>query len=356
MDERAFYAAQEFLLAAKTYWSTTMYRALRDTWEANAGDEGDCWPQSLEKTAEILEDTTLYRYFAWLERHLQRLKYTGRYGLVPFHNERRGSLQQNLNAVATRNVSLDLDENLELPHYYTGIDIHQHPGGIWSDAIAGFIYESGARTTVPLLGKMHKDLHARFAELIALRSKPRRILDMGCGFGLSTQPLLTLFPEARVDAIDFSESCLTLAANTVPEDQARLVRYRQMDACSTDYAESSFDLVTSTMLLHELPVRALDRLLEETIRLLKPGGRMIHLDFYFIPDAFRRFLHYGHARRNNEPYMQPLAELNLRRLLADKGFVDIQILPFREADTVDLEKNDAWRFPWTVIDAIKPAE
>ncbi len=152
MDKRSFNAAQDFLLAAKTYWSTIMYRALQETWKANGGSGGDCFPQTVEKTAEILEDTTLYRYFAWLERHLQRLKYTGRYGLVPFHNERRGTLQQKHNAVAVRDVSLDLDADLELPHYYTRIDIHQHPGGIWSDAIAGFVYESGARTTTPLLG------------------------------------------------------------------------------------------------------------------------------------------------------------------------------------------------------------
>ena len=82
---------------------------------------------------------------------------------------------------------------------------------------------------------------------------------------------------------------------------------------------------------------------------------MVHLDFYKMPDAFRRFLHYGHGRRNNEPFMQPLANLDLPGLLEDKGFVDIEISSFKEDEAVDLKTNDAWRFPWTVISAVKPA-
>ena len=46
---------------------------------------------------------------------------------------------------------LELDPALEMPRYYTAVDIHQHPGGVWRDALAGFVYERGARTTTPLL-------------------------------------------------------------------------------------------------------------------------------------------------------------------------------------------------------------
>jgi ubiquinone/menaquinone biosynthesis C-methylase UbiE len=355
MNDRAFNAAQEFLLAAKTYWSTTMYGVLRETCEANYRGKGECLPQTVGKTAEILEDTTIYRYFAWLERHLQRLKYIGRYGILPFHNERRDILEEELNASSFNNSSLELDADLQLPHYYTKIDIHQHPGGIWSDAIAGFVYERGAQTTLIQHGKMLQNLHQRFTEFIAQTNKPQRVLDMGCGFGNSTQPFLSRFPEARIDAIDLSGPCLRLAAKNIDEDQACRVRYRQMDGCDTDYEESCFDMVTSTMFLHELPTKALDQLFSEIFRLLEPGARMVHLDFYLIPDAFRRFLHYGHGRRNNEPYMQPLVELDLQKMLESKGFVEIEISPFSETDAVDPQNSKAWRFPWTVISAMKPA-
>lgn len=81
---------------------------------------------------------------------------------------------------------------------------------------------------------------------------------------------------------------------------------------------------------------------------------MVHLDFYHFPDAFARFMHYGHASRNNEPHMRPAAELDLAELLRKHGFTDVKIEPFREADDMGPERKDVWRFPWTVISARKP--
>ncbi len=346
MDERAFSAAQGFLLAAKMYWTTTLYRALRD--EFLAKSSVDQKEQSVEDVAAILEDSPLYQYFAWLERHLQRMKYAGRYGLVPYHDERRGEL------LAALTGDAELDRDLELPGYYTGVDIHQHPGGLWSDATAALVYERGARSTTPMLGEAHKDLHDRFTDVVAAAGPPRRILDMGGGFGKSTGPLAERFPDSSVESVDLSAPCVTLGAHLAKQRQLDNVRYRQMDARSTDYSDASFDLVTSTMVLHELPTKALEELFDEALRVLEPGGRMVHLDFYSIPDGFRRFIHYGHARRNNEPFMQPLASTDLAALLKKKGFVDIEITPFKESEEIDIEKNDAWRFPWTVVTATKP--
>jgi ubiquinone/menaquinone biosynthesis C-methylase UbiE len=347
VDERAFSAAQSFLLSAKTFWTTTMYQALRAELGAAVGDAAG--ELTVADVAAALEDRPLYQYFAWLERHLQRLKYAGRYGLVPYHRERRDALLADLQGQA------EVDPDFQQPGYYTGCDIHQHPGGVWSEDIAGCVYERGARTTTPLLGAAHKDLHGRFTDLVAAAGAPHRILDMGCGFGKSTGPFAAEFPDAQLEAVDLSAPCVKLAAHLAAANEADHVRFRQLDARHTDYDDASFDLVTSTMLLHELPPKALDELLEEAFRVLEPGGRMVHLDYYALPDGFRRFLHYGHARRNNEPFMQPLAERDLARVLRDKGFTDVQIKPFQEAEDVDLDANDAWRFPWTVIAATKPA-
>lgn len=346
MDERAFSAAQGFLLAAKMYWTTTLYRALRDEVLAHS-TSGDA-EQSVEEVAAILEDSTLYQYFAWLERHLQRMKYAGRYGLTPYHDERRGELLADISDPG------ELDPNLGLPNYYTAVDIHQHPGGLWSDETAALIYERGARGTTPMLGEGHNDLHDRFADVVAAAGEPKRILDMGGGFGKSTAPLGKRFSSAGVESIDLSAPCVTLGAYIAKQRQLDNVRYRQMDARRTDYDDESFDLVTSTMVLHELPTKAMEELFDEAFRVLEPGGRTVHLDFYQIPDGFRRFMHYGHARRNNEPFMQPLASMDLAALLKQKGFVDIEITPFQESEDIDIDKNDAWRFPWTVVSASKP--
>ena len=182
----------------------------------------------------------------------------------------------------------------------------------------------------------------------------KSILDIGCGFGKSTLPFVSRFPNADVEAIDISAPCLILAAQTARDSESRNVHYRQMDAQDTRYDDESFDLVTSTMFLHELPTEAINGVLDEAFRLLRPGGYMAHLDFYIIPDAFQRFLHYGHGIRNNEPFMQDLAEMDLHAVLSSKGFEEIAFKPFRESEDIDMNANDVWRFPWTIISGKKP--
>ena len=201
IDGRSFAAGQAFLLSVKAHWTRALYPAVREEHEAG----------------KRLEDSIHYRYFCWLERHLQRFKYSGRYGLQPFHAQDRARLEASLGG-----APVELSEGMEFPEYYTAIDIHQHPGGVWSDPIAGFVYERGARSTTPLAGARHKDLHDRLtAAALDGRPAPARILDLACGFGKSTRPFYEALPEAEVEAIDFSAPCLRLAARDAKRAGAR---------------------------------------------------------------------------------------------------------------------------------------
>jgi ubiquinone/menaquinone biosynthesis C-methylase UbiE len=348
-DDRSFVAGQSFILAAKNYWTREMYPALKADYRRRAAANGKPVQQPDEVDA-LIGGTTLYRYYGWLERHLQRFKYSGRYGLQPYHDERREALRKRIPADLPPGL-LELDPDLKIPDSFTSVDIHQHPGGIWSDAVAGFVYERGARTTTPLAGQTHRDLHQRLVDHVAGNGPPESVLDMGCGFGKSTRPFWETFRDAEVHGIDVAAPCLEVAAMDAAGAQARNVHYRQMNAAATDYPDNRFDLVTSTMLVHEMPPDEVEAVIDEAHRVLAPGGRMIHLDFLPADDAFSRFIHFGHARRNNEPYMEPLAGLDLPAILGAKGFVDIEVLPFEEADGALDPAYPNWRFPWTVISA-----
>jgi SAM-dependent methyltransferase len=331
IDGRSFAAGQAFLLSVKAQWTRTLFPAIRAQHEAG----------------KRLEDSTQYRYFCWLERHLQRFKYSGRYGLQPYHAQDRARLEASLAA-----APVELREGMEFPEYYTAVDIHQHPGGVWSDPIAGFVYERGARSTTPLAGTRHKDLHERLtAAALEGRPAPARVLDMACGFGKSTRPFYEALPGAEVEAIDFSVPCLRLAARDAQRAGAGKVHFRQRDATATGYPDASFDLVTSTMLLHELPPKAVERTLAEAARVLKPGGRMVHLDFLPADGEFDRLIHFGHGRRNNEPFMEPLARMDLAGLLGRLGLRNIEIRPFEEAEGTLAPGYRYWRFPWALISA-----
>ena len=353
MDDRSFSAAQDFLLSVKTFWTVDVFTKVKEEYQANI----DNLENSSSETREIedlLSDSTTFQYFAWLERHLQRFKYSGRYGINTYYSEKRNTFSNILSNEERSENYLELTPGFELPNYYRSVDIHQHPGGLWGDEIAGLVYERGARTTTPLMGSAHKDLHHRFTDL-ALKdiSTPIDILDMGCGFGKSTKPFYDILNESKIEAIDLSEPCLKLAAHDAAETQRKNVKFRQINALETTYDNESFDLVTSTMLIHELPTKEIGKMFAEAERVLRPGGRMVHLDFYSLPDEFTKFIHYGHSERNNEPFMKGFAELDLHELLTEKGFINISIVPFSEAEGVDPNNHSYWRFPWTLIAADK---
>jgi SAM-dependent methyltransferase len=354
MNDRSFNAAQRFLLATKGYWTTQLYSQLRKEYEGKCQQIG-AQPKTVPEVAEIAESLTVYQFFAWFERHLQIGKYAGRYGLAPYYAERRDQVLKAIDTVASDDPIVELHPETKMPLYYEATDIHQHPGGVWSDDTSGLVYEHGARSTTPLLGASHADLHYRFTDEIGSNGKPTRVLDMGCGFGKSTLPFADRFRDAEVVGVDLAAPCIRLAGHNARASGLANVRFKQVNAAETALESSSFDLVTSTMFLHELPPKFIDKVFEEAYRLLQPGGRMIHLDFWHFADVFARFMHYGHGRRNNEPYMQPLAELDLPALMEQKGFTDIEIRSFKESPTADAKSKTVWRFPWTYISARKPA-
>jgi len=349
---RPFEAFQEFVLAFKLQWTSNLYPEVTARYRAAAA-VAPLPPKSAADVEALVGDDTTMRYFGWFERHLQRMKYSGRYGLAHHYSARRDTLAP---VLETNSAILALDPDMTLPDYYTAIDIHQHPGGVYGDPLAGMVYERGARTTTPLLDK-HGDLHHRFttAAMAKASSDVRRIVDLGCGFGKSTKPFYAVHRDVEVVGVDLAAPCLKLAAHTAEEEQTHNVRFLQADAADTKLPDASADLVTSTMLLHEMPPPHIEKVLHEAHRLLAPGGWSIHLDFRANDDPWAKYIHYGHSKRNNEPFMPPLDRMNLEAAHRRAGFDKVEILPFEEMSDALLPDNKTWRFPWVVIAARKAA-
>lgn len=350
---RPFDAFQAFVLDCKMAWTRQMFPAVRANYE-KAVAEGAA-PKSAADAKALMKDDTTYQFFGWFERHQQRMKYSGRHGLAHHYGRYRDQIAKSLEEPLSDGL-LELDPDFQQPEYYTSIDIHQHPGGVWSDAIAGYVYERGARSTAPMLNKA-ESLHHRFtAQAFSRAGRPvSRVADLGCGFGGSTRAFYADHPEVDVVGVELAAPCLRLAAHRAVEDQARNVRFKQADAAATGLEEGAYDVVTSTMMLHEMPPKHIAKVLEESHRLLAPGGLSIHLDFIPATDPFSTFIHYGHSERNNEPFMVPLNEMDLEGAHRAAGFERIEVLPFEEFTGALSPEMTSWRFPWTLIVAHKAA-
>lgn len=346
LDERA---AVGFVAGLRTRWAGAVYPALID--QALAVDAP---AESLEQATASLHALPLYPWFSHLERAQQKMLWRVAGDAVL---RQRDLLTAQLDRAAGRAGTLSLDPDLVLPGWYTETDIHCQPGAVFTDPTSAFIYELGARV-VMLRDNDGFKFHRLFADT-ALPDLPTgaRVVDVGCGFGKSTRPLVARYPGAEVIGLDLSAPVLRLAhAKAGAADLP--IQYRQADAAATGLADGSVDLVTGTMILHELPESALSAVLAETARILRPGGAARFLEFWPTGDLLRDATVYEHAERNNEPHFRTLFGADLGRLCCDAGLSVPSRMPFDER-AAGLSPNGIgprreWHFPWTVLAADRP--
>jgi 2-polyprenyl-6-hydroxyphenyl methylase/3-demethylubiquinone-9 3-methyltransferase len=103
----------------------------------------------------------------------------------------------------------------------------------------------------------------------------RRILELGCGEGYSTERLAALFPQAEILAVDIAANIGRLYAG--PRDR---VQFRI--AYAEDLAKElpgQFDLIVLTDVLHHVPGPLRSSLLAAAHDLLAPGGVLAFKDW-----------------------------------------------------------------------------
>lgn len=104
-----------------------------------------------------------------------------------------------------------------------------------------------------------------------------RILDLGCGPGISAFGMLDRVPDAEVVGLDLSYTMLYLAEFwRKREKNGRQVEFVRADATQLPFADQSFDAVTGHSFLYLLPDA--EAVLREVKRVLRPGGRCAFLE------------------------------------------------------------------------------
>lgn len=100
-----------------------------------------------------------------------------------------------------------------------------------------------------------------------------QILDLCCGAGQTTQFLIKY--SNQVTGLDASPLALERAKKRVPQAQ-----YVEGLAEDLPFADSSFDLVQTSVALHEMKPTQLNQILQEVYRVLKPQGMFACIDLH----------------------------------------------------------------------------
>jgi trans-aconitate 2-methyltransferase len=168
-----------------------------------------------------------------------------------------------------------------------------------------------------------RDLLARVPSHVA-----RRVVDLGCGPGNSTELLAERFPATDILGLDMSDDMLAEARRRLPS-----VRFEKADVGPWEPADP-IDLVFANAVLQWVGDHA--RLLPRLMRFLAPGGVLA----IQMPDNLDEPSH-GLMRETARegPWAQALGEAALarERLLAPRAYFDV-LAPF--ADRIDIWRTE----------------
>ena len=158
---------------------------------------------------------------------------------------------------------------------------------------------------------------------IAAPSPGETVVDVGCGTGTLAIAIRPRVGEGAVHGIDASPEMIEVAkekaakAGSSVDFQVALIE-------AIPFPVASFDLVTSSLMLHHLPDDLKRQGFAEIRRVLKPGGRFLAMDFAAHSHSFVGHLLsvFGHSR--GESIVNKLTPM-----LKDAGFADVEVVPTR---------------------------
>ncbi|MEO0412830.1 MAG: class I SAM-dependent methyltransferase [Pseudomonadota bacterium] len=321
------WARQDFVSALRAHVLNDMAGSMKMHFESSIADKVEI--TSSEDVHAAIKPDLYFKFYSGLRVNAQEMVWDAVRPTLERDAEKLSDIAAELSQ-ADVGGTLELDPELPIPSNVDAIDVHLMPGSYHQesgdkDLRAGALYDNGLGVfSFGLMGQNLDDI----GESIALWAgkkfagfEPERILEMGCTIGHNTQPWAKLYPKAQVIGIDVSAPCLRYA-HARSQAQGVKVHYKQRNATQTGLDENSFDLIFTSMFLHELPKKDIQAVFKEAHRLLKPGGLMVH---YELPpnnqtDAYDGFYLDWDSYYNYEPFYKGYRDQDPASLCTGAGF------------------------------------
>ena len=295
----------EFSTSTRVWINTRLNRAaerratkiLRDN-GINPRDE-----VSLETAIELLTDDPIIAFRSHSWQRLQMHMWT------ELHRE----FNNNYDAYMSEMEAADnagpgvLEMSPGIEPEYTKHEIHMQPGGYTGDPFAGHLYHYGTNNFYN--GRNYQDeRHVALAKAVPVPAdgKVKRILDAGCSCGQQVVALKQRFPDAEVWGVDIGAPMVRYS-HMRAVDMGVDVNFRHALSEETGFPDGYFDIVTSYLLHHEITEEATLQTIQESQRVLRPGGVYFPVDVYTSParkadekTAYRRIRDWITYRWNHE--------------------------------------------------------
>jgi ubiquinone/menaquinone biosynthesis C-methylase UbiE len=155
------------------------------------------------------------------------------------------------------------------------------------------------------------------------------VLDVGCGTGtLAITAKRQVGPTGTVYGIDASPEMIAKADKKARKAGVEIV-FKNGFAQSLPFPDAQFDVVLTTLMLHHLPGKARGESAVEMRRVLKPGGRVLAVDFGGAEREKKSFLGHFHHRHGHVSLDKIIALLSKAGLeISENGAVGFKDLRF----------------------------
>lgn len=154
-----------------------------------------------------------------------------------------------------------------------------------------------------------------------------RVLDLACGPGFISCELARTVGSGAVVGVDISEDLIATAGQVREAEKVQNVTFSTGDVYALDLPEDSFDFVYARFLFQHL--RDPDTVLENIVRVLKPGGILCVVDiddnwtsFFPESEAFIRFIRKAGAAQGDKGGNRMIGS-HLYGLLGQAGFREV---------------------------------
>lgn len=328
-DARASMSRQSFVTALRGYVLDDLAAAMRHAYESEVEPAFEQShgrpPRTQDEVHAAMQRTAAFKIYSSIRVNAQEMVWRS---VIPQAETSLAEIETAASAAPDQCAgTLTLDDSLPLPANVAGREVHLMPGGYAPDASAraGAVYDRGlAVFAAGMMGRNQDDIGLSMANYVKHRFPdfhPRRILDCGATVGHNSVPWALTFMDAEVHAIDVSAAVLAYGHRRA-QSLGVPVHFRQMNATRLAYPDASFDIVFSSMFLHELPVEDIRRFFSEARRVLRPGGLLLNME---LPPnreltPYDQFYLDWDCYYNEEPYYRAFRDEDPDALVAAGGF------------------------------------
>lgn len=230
-----------------------------------------------------------------------------------FSTARRFKQRQN------KSFSSEAESHLEdVPEYYRR-NFHFQTDGYLSDHSAR-IYEHQTEILFRgTIGLMRRILLAPMIQEIQSRRGLVRVLEIGCGAGEATKIILEACPNVKYEALDLSTPYIKRASHKLREFDN--IAFHRMDGADAAALPGKFDYVFSCFLMHELPQKERQKIVDAAFNCLKPGGKTLHIDSIQMGERPEYDWSLGAFPKDfHEPFFANYVKTPMAQLIQSAGF------------------------------------